>query len=88
MDKERFRKLCHNIVTSWVDNDIDRIIDKVWEHGAKSLGLEDEPDNNMAVYPFMGAFFERCAQAAIYGCIDRQKASRNRRKANRIKAFM
>lgn len=61
MDKERFRKLCHDIVTSWVDEDIDRVIDKVWDMGAKSLDLENEPDNYMAVYPFMGAFFEKCA---------------------------
>lgn len=88
MDKERFRKLCHDIVTSWVDEDIDRVIDKVWDMGAKSLDLENEPDNYMAVYPFMGAFFEKCANEAIYGSCSRTTNTQTRRKATRIKYFM
>lgn len=88
MDREKFRKLCHNIVTNWVDDDIDRVIDKVWDTGAKALSLEDEPDNYMAVYPFMGAFFERCADSAIYGGSSRNVGRQLKRKANQIKVFM
>ena len=88
MDREKFRKLCHDIVTNWVDEDIDRVIDKVWDMGAKALSLYDAPDNHMAVYPFMGAFFERCADSAIYGSLSRKVGSQNKRKANQIKAYM
>lgn len=85
MTKEEFRERCHTCIDRCITQGIDRSIDKVLASGC--IDLDNAENNYKAVYPFLAAFLQDAAEAALNAPIEAER-KRLRREAHNIAYFI